>query len=163
MVVILAAVLWASPTLAQARGKSTAGNYKTWYMHFGPGMVFGGGTRFGVDARLSTKIVESAPVYAGVDLGVYLTMSPFTMMFPITPALYYKFYGNAHIIPTLGVALGPVIGVGGGNTAVEIALLFKPAMEFTVGNQTEFYFEPKLGLIGSTFVFMPNVGLIFRM
>jgi hypothetical protein len=132
-------------------------------MNLGAGFLIGGGSAApGVGVSLSTRITSRAPVYLGVDTGSYFYSSPFAWILPIMPMVKYLFYGNTPFVPTLGLSMGPVFGIGSGASAVSFGMLFKPGIQFNVNHDFDISFEPRLGVIGSNFIFDPEISALFH-
>ncbi len=132
-------------------------------MNLGAGFLIGGGSAApGVGVGFSTRITSRAPVYLGVDTGSYFYSSPFAWVIPIMPMVKYMFYGNTPFVPTLGLSMGPVFGIGSGVSAVSFGMFFKPGVQFNVNHDFNIFFEPRLGVIGSSFIFDPEISALFH-
>jgi len=131
-------------------------------MNLGAGFLIGGGAASpGVGIGFSTHISRTAPVYLGIDTGSYFHTSPFAWIIPIMPTIKYLFFGNTALVPTLGLSLGPVFGIGDYNS-VSFGMLFKPGVQININRQLDFFFEPRLGVIGSIFTFDPELSAVFQ-
>ena len=130
-------------------------------MNLGAGFLIGGGAASpGVGIGFHTHLTNSAPVYLGLDTGSYFHTSPFAWIIPLMPTIKYLFFGNAMLVPTLGLSMGPVFGLGDFNS-ISFGMLFKPGVQMNINRQLDIFFEPRFGVVGSTFIFDPEISAVF--
>jgi hypothetical protein len=96
----------------------------------------------------------------GLDSGLFLTTGPFAIQIPLMPMITAYYKSSTSLQLHIGVAFGPYISLGGGS-AFSLAMWFKPGISFVVSSFRAF-FEIRSGVIGSAFVFYPQLGATFR-
>jgi hypothetical protein len=127
-------------------------------------MTFSGNGLPGVNVGLSTRVSDKSPLYLGAELGFFMAMgTPSYDVLPLLGGLYYQFEPTAVVHPLLGVMAGPVITTGGGYSALRLGALVRPGVNFELGKSVVINAEPRFGVVGSTFVFVPEIGAIFAM
>ncbi len=127
------------------------------------GIISGDGiAEAGIDLGIASRISDTAPLYLGANLGIFVaTESPSYALIPLMLNLYYQFEPEAVIHPLLGVMAGPVLATGGGFSTVRLGVLFRPGVNIELGKAAVLSLEPRFGVLGSRFVFIPQVGAIF--
>jgi hypothetical protein len=127
-------------------------------------MIAGGGDVLpGIEIGLSTRILDSSPLYLGGELGMFLSADrPSYFMMPILASLYYQFEPYSSVHPLLGVLTGPNISTGGGYSTVSFEFLFRPGINIALG-RVSLNLEPRFGVIGDNFVFAPQVGAVLAL
>ena len=157
--------LWASAALGRselidtARGPDTA---VTLVNAEGGIMAYDGGALPGVNVGITTRISDRSPLYMGAELGFFIaTANPAYGEFPLLGSLYYQFEPARFVHPLLGVLAGPVISTGGNESTVRFGAFFRPGVNFELGDRAVLNVEGRFGVVGSTFVFLPEAGVIF--
>lgn len=116
----------------------------------------------GINIGAAARISDRAPLYLGAELGVFVaTESPSYALFPLLGQLYYQFEPAAFVHPLLGVMAGPILSTGGGVAAAQFGVLFRPGLNFELGDRAVLNLEPRFGVFGSSFVFIPQIGAVF--
>lgn len=127
-------------------------------------MVTSGPALPGVNLELTARIIRSVNLYGGVVSGGYFfTAETFGAVIPLLPTAYFEFSPSPKVHPILGVALGPVIGAGNSTTAVRFGMLFRTGMNIYLAPDIALNVEPRLGVIGSSFTFIPQLGATFAL
>ena len=118
----------------------------------------------GVNVGINTRISEEAPLYAGAELGTFLaTGNNSYAVLPFMGDIYYQFQPVAVVHPLVGIMAGPVLSTGGGFSTARLGLIFRPGLNFELGKRAALNVEPRFGVIGSEFVFIPQVGAVFAL
>jgi len=161
----MALILWLSASFGQSAlgaGPSEANAV----VHIGPGaMVAGAAVGPGVGIAVARKIAQRAPVYLGLDSGMFFQASPdLNVIVPLLPMVYYRFGGaGAQLIPTLGLALGPVFSVGANAKFLDFMMLVTPGFQFHLDNEMDLFFRTSVGIRGSVITFFPQLGATFKL
>lgn len=120
-----------------------------------------GGALPGANVGVSTRISGSSPLYLGAELGFFVAAgTPSYGEFPLLGSLYYQFEPTKFIHPLLGVMAGPVISTGGNQAAMSFGAFFRPGFNFELGERAVLNVEPRFGVVGSSLVFLPEIGVI---
>ncbi len=115
-----------------------------------PGMVVG----------INSRITHRGPIYLGGEFGAYVvTRSPAYAMFPLLASGYVQFELSSGVHPLLGAMIGPVFSTSGGSSA-QLEILFRPGLNFELGRNFVLNMEPRFGVMGSSFIFVPQLGVI---
>lgn len=149
--------------LIQSQARAAGPSDASMVFHVGPGFLVGGGNAEpGVGLGFAKKVTR-IPIHVGLDTGVFFLTSPnINFIIPVLPMVYYRFPTNAEVVPTLGLALGPVFAFGTGAKTVDFMLMVNPGFQFYLDNDMDLFFRSSLGFVGSTFVFYPQLGATFR-
>lgn len=132
-------------------------------MNLGIGMLIGNGTTApGVGISFSTHITN-APVFIGLDTGSYFVASPFSWIIPALLMVKYDFRNFGILTPTIGLSLGPTLGLGNVQNTMTFAMFFKPGLQIALTREIDFVVEPRLGVIGSNFYFDPEINVQFNL
>ncbi len=123
----------------------------------------------GASTSLVFRLKANLALYVGLESGFYHWSSGGVSIssIPILPTLYYRVrISGSNVTPYFGASVGISVTIGslafyGSASEIDFMGLARPGIEFELDRQTSFYVEPKLGIIGSTFVFLPNVGVTF--
>lgn len=117
----------------------------------------------GVDIGIAARL-GSSPVYLGADLGILDHGSdPTYVVAPLLGSLYYQLEARGPLHPLLGLMAGPVFTTGGGFDTTRLGLLVRPGINLALGNIAAINLEPRFGLIGSSFSFLPQLGATFAL
>jgi hypothetical protein len=117
----------------------------------------------GVDVGIAARM-GSRPIYFGANFGILDHGSdPTYLLVPLLGSVYYQLEGQGNLHPLLGLMAGPVFTTGGGFDAVRLGLLIRPGINLALGNIAAINFEPRFGLIGSSFAFLPQLGATFAL
>jgi len=127
------------------------------------GMMIGGGDALpGAEIGISSRISDDMPLYLGAEFGAFLRgESPSYAVFPLMPTIYAQFQVSPRVRPILGVIAGPVISTGGGFSSVRFGFFGRPGINFDLGRTASLKIETRFGVIGSTVIFLPEVGAVF--
>lgn len=133
-------------------------------MNIAAGIIASNGSATpGAVIGLNTRLTERGPIYLGGEFGAFVaTGTPSYAMFPLLASGYYQFELGTGVHPLLGAMVGPVFSTAAGSS-VQLELLFRPGFNFEVGRRFVINVEPRLGVIGSSFVFVPQLGVILAM
>jgi len=153
------AAFGASALRETANGPDTADSV----LNVGGAILSSGGSALpGADVGISVRIADRSPLYAGAELGTFFSLGNASYgVFPILGSLYYQFEPVSALHPLLGAMAGPVFSTGGGVSAGRLAVLFRPGFNIELGRRAAINIEPRFGVIGSSFVFIPQAGAIF--
>ncbi|MBY0370864.1 hypothetical protein K2X33_09275 [bacterium] len=146
---------------ARAAGPSDA----TAVVHVGPAfMVAGAAVGPGVGIAIARRIAQRAPVYLGLDSGMFFQASPdLSIIVPALPMVYYRFGVNNQLTPILGLGLGPVLSIGASVKFLDFMMLLTPGFQFNLDNEMDLFFRISFGVRGSVVMFMPQLGATFRL
>ena len=127
-----------------------------------PSILAGDGVALpGLNFQVAGRVVPNLPLNLTVDAGPYFyTSTGFQVIFPILVGMDYEFAipQNPKVRPVLGVNLGPVIG-----RRVVFAMLFRPGVNIYLSRDVALNFEPRLGVLASSFVFAGQFGVRFAL
>ncbi len=116
----------------------------------------------GVNIGIAQRLEAATPLYIGAELGSFLTTGASThVIFPLLGQAYYQLEFKSVVHPLIGVMAGPVISTGENDFTIDLGAFIRPGMNIELGRKAVLNLETRLGVIGSTFVFMPQVGAIF--
>ena len=127
------------------------------------GFIAGSGlSSLGVEGNLGVEVYKNSNIrlLVGGLLGFYIRFSPSGVLIPIAPAAWVKFkeWGKGWT-PKVGTSIGLVIGSG-----VAFWWMAEPGIEYNAPTSDwTFNFVPRLGIIGSGFVFAPQAGVTLNM
>lgn len=112
----------------------------------------------GLNLQLALCPVRDLPLYLTGDTGPYFyTGYSFQVMVPILLGMDYHIpIPDSKVRPLFGVALGPVIG-----SRVVFGMLFRPGVIFDLHKNISLNLELRLGVIASSFAFVPQFGVRF--
>lgn len=131
-------------------------------MDAGVGIMVGGGSALpGVNVAI-VKNVASTPVYAGINLGVFLDASSpsSAAIIPILGTVLTEIRASEGVFPRLGVSAGPTLATGGGYSTARFALLLDPAIRFDLGSRVDLIAQASFGVIGGAFLAIPRLGIV---
>lgn len=137
----------------------------TTVVHVGPAfLVAGASVGPGVGIAIARKIAQRAPVYLGLDSGLFMQASPVLNIYiPFLPMVYYRFATNAQLVPFLGMGLGPVFTIGSGAKLLDFMMMVYPGFQFNLDPEMDLFFRSGLGFRGSSFTFFPQIGATFKL
>lgn len=116
----------------------------------------------GFSFSAATPVSSTVPLYVGADAGFYLdTADKFKGNIPVMAVMYLEFATGGRVHPLLGVSAGPVFGVGEGQKSVQFGMLLKPGLNISLSNDIDLNIESRLGVYGSTFVYLPQIAASF--
>ena len=125
-----------------------------------------GGALPGFAFTAATNVAHDVPLYVGADSGFYFTGAPtFHGQVPVLATMYFEFVStsNPRVRPLLGVSAGPTFGVGEGQQAAQFAMFAKPGINIQLADGIDLNIESRLGVVGSTFTYLPQVAASFAM
>ena len=133
---------------------------------FGPALaILKSEIGFGVAATLIFKIIRDVPLYVGIESGFYRWGGISTSSFPVLATLLYRLrIGESNVTPYMGVSAGvsiTAVTAGISSTKAQFEGLGRVGVEFELDRQTAIFVEPKLGILDTSFVFLPTVGIVF--
>lgn len=118
----------------------------------------------GVNLGVATRISNEAPLYLGGEFGAYISTGYSSYaLFPFLASMYYQFEPHAVVHPLVGMMAGPVLATGGGVSTARFALMFRPGVNIELGKRAVLNLEPRFGVLGSDFVFAPQMGAVFAL
>lgn len=117
-----------------------------------------------VQARVA-KIKNRLPLYVGADLdvlfvGVYAYSSGVALVPMGSVTMHIPTGGIA--TPTVGVAMGPSFLLGSYFSGVGFAAMFKPGVLIDIEDGMEVDAQLRVGGVGGFVLFMPQVGIRFK-
>lgn len=153
---------------------------RTWMMSFGPGLAFyngpdakethSGSAGFSTHFGAVTQLTSDSPLFVGVDFGLQFWSfdskqgDRSATGLQLLPTAYYNVDWNVESAfqPYVGISAGPHVyfsrnPVKGQSTSVNFEALLRPGVTFLMAPGLSMNFEPKLGIIGSDFVFLPTI------
>lgn len=133
-------------------------------MNVAGGILASGGSAFpGMVIGINARLAQQGPFYLGGELGAFLaTGSPAYAMFPLLASGYFQFELSSGVHPSLGAMIGPVFSTASANSA-QLEVLFRPGVNFELGRRFVINLEPRFGVMGSSFIFVPQLGVIFAL
>jgi hypothetical protein len=146
----------------------------------GGASYFNGNTGWGVTGGVQKRISDDMPLYAGIDLGINVwnfnssvaATSEGAFGIALLPSLVYGFSlkDMKNLRPYIGLALGPqlyienrnIAGVGNNSdTRVYLEALVRVGANLAISDGVSLNLEPKFGLMGGRFVFLPTASAVF--
>ncbi len=166
----IAALLAASSLMAAPTGSSSA-NFSTHsvpntVLSVGPALnIQGAGKALpGLNFTAVTAAAPGVPLYIGVDAGFFFNNEPnFNGVLPVLGTMYYEFPTGAATRPMLGVSGGPVFGIGENQESARFGMLLKPGLNIRMADTVGITIESRIGVFGSTFVYLPQVSAHFML
>lgn len=152
---------WAGTAAASTRGPGAAP--RNIQIGFGS-LVSGAVGNPGVGVTLVGKPFQGLPnVYAGLDTGLFIQTTPATsFLLPVMAVAYYRFPIAVAISPTLGVAVGGILGLGGSARFLDFMVMLNPGFQCTITDSLDLFFRSSLGLVGAAATFYPELGVALR-
>ena len=132
-------------------------------VNFGPSMLIPGAGSAYPGFALSFAIATNLeiPLYVGVDTGYYFETSPtYGGHLPLMATMYAEFTPASKIRPIIGVSAGPTFGI---SRPTVFGMLLKPGVNVHVTSSIEVNIESRVGVLGSTLVFMPQIAACFAL
>ncbi len=126
------------------------------------GIIVGGLSALpGIDATVAFRLHTDFPLYVGGQLGFFMLTATNTsgVEIPILGTLYTPMEISRRASLRMGVSTGPVIAAGNGVSSAQFAALLDPALLFAIGDGLALNVQARFGVIGSTFVVLPQVGV----
>lgn len=123
-------------------------------------MIINGGASPGFDATAAVLLHDRLRLYVGGELGLYFHFSPFIMIIPVLPTVYFKFSAGPQVTPRIGLGLGPAFQTRG--SAAVFMFTIKPGIDWKVNSDMTVAIDLRLGSYDGTFIFVPNFGLVFN-
>lgn len=118
----------------------------------------------GMNFTAVTSAAPGVPLYVGVDAGFFFNNEPkFNGELPVLGTMYYEFQTGGSIRPVLGVSGGPVFGVGDNAESARFGMLMKPGVNIRMAETVGVSIESRIGVFGSTFVYLPQVAAHFNL
>jgi hypothetical protein len=150
-----------------------------WELYAGPGMMaFGGVAGFAINFGGAYKVMPNMPLYVGADLGVGFASGTEIQILPTAYWVFevpsmpkFHFMGGLSLGPTIvseGATI-PTVNINGtiiqgtsvSASSVQFELLFRPGMQYEVGKNFMATFEPKFGILSSSFIFNPTLNGVY--
>jgi hypothetical protein len=140
--------------------------------------ILSGSTGWAINFGALTRATESAPVYWGADVAFNFWGTSPSLVTPSTgataiqllPTVVYGFSLETwpNVYPYVGLSVGPNVyveklTVGSStttSTSVFFELLFRVGANVAVTDSLALNIEPKLGILRSDFIFLPQVNLV---
>ncbi len=144
----------------------------------GGASYYNGNTGWNISGGISKRITSDMPLFAGVDLGINMwsfnssvaAASQGAMGISLLPSLIYgfSFKDMKNLRPYIGLAAGPMLymensniaGVGN-NTRVFLEILIRAGANLAISDSVSLNLEPKFGILGGRFVFLPSANAVF--
>lgn len=173
-------VLWSSV----GRPAATTDNFwdnstSTVNASFGLGLaILSGSTGWALNFGALNRVTEDYPIYWGADVAFnfwgtspsLITASTEATGIQLTPTVIYGFALETlpNVFPYIGLSVGPhvyieKITVGAASqtsTNVLFQLLFRVGANWAFADRAALNFEPKLGILRSDFIFLPQANLV---
>jgi hypothetical protein len=153
---------WGSSSSSSSSRESVrvGGPGPAFYLTPSPGVIIGGGTGLpGFNLQFGAKVVRRLPLHVTVDAGPYFYSGyyGFRVAVPILFGADYEFFiPGSNVSFVAGVNFGPVV-----SSAVTFGMLFRPGINVSLERGLDFSFEPRFGVIGGFFAFVPQLGIRF--
>lgn len=129
-------------------------------MDVNAGVLVGGGDALpGMNASVKARLNTDVPLYLGAETGLFFFSGG--AVIPILGTLSTEFTASRDIHPVVGVSVGPSLATGGGYSTARFTLLFNPGIYVDLSRNMALNVLARFGVIGSTFVALPQLGLIF--
>lgn len=143
--------------------------------------VLGGSTGWALNFGAVTRATESTPIYWGADVALnfwgtspsLVSASTGATAVQLLPTVLYGFTVETlpGIFPYVGISAGPNIYVeklvAGTSTTTSTSLLFellfRVGANWQINRDVAFNFEPKVGILRSDFIFLPQINLLVNM
>lgn len=159
------------------------GEDNTWYLSAGPGLAIHSGTGWSINAGALRQAVANSGLYVGADLGLDFwsasasvgptSVSTGATAVQLLPTAIYRFDIDSApaIHPYFGLSFGPNIytnsfttnGKSSSNTTLYIETLVRPGIFMPLTSGLALNMEAKFGLLGTAFIFLPNVQVTFTL
>jgi len=169
LLIILQTISVLNPTISYAKGrwvwseseeKVTVTRPPSLTIIAAPSLLVGDSAALpGFNGQLGFQVVPHIPLNLTADMGLYFYTGGygFAVVVPILFGMDYHFQiPQSKIKPFFGVNLGPVIA-----PRVGFGMLFRPGLNVSLTKTMDFNFEPRFGVIGSSFAFVLQLGLRF--
>lgn len=173
MKLTLVTLLFVSSGVWAATSQTSTGTYATGrvantVLGVGPALHINGDVKGkalpGMNFTAVTTAAPGVPLYVGVDAGFFFNNDPkFNGVLPVLGTMYYEFPTGASVRPVLGVCAGPVFGLGDNQDSARFSMLIKPALNIHMAETVGLSIESKVGVIGSTFVYLPQISAHFTL
>lgn len=161
LMLLFSSTIFAAPMTTRDSVHLTRSPYM---MDVNAGILSGGGAALpGINAQVRGRLNTDAPLYLGGELGMFIYSNDFSsgVVLPIMGSFSTEFLTNTDVHPTLGVSVGPVISSGSSYTTARLAMLFNPGVHIHLDSTMDLNILARLGVIGSPFVALPQIGILF--
>ncbi len=160
-----------SSNVAHAARAASSSHHADAVYTLSPGlMMLGGVFGFSVNSYIGMAPIAGHEFYIGGDVGVgFAFPGGFLMEIALLPTAWYQFAlpENNRLRIVTGLSLGPSILVvsGGGFSVSGVAfeVLFRPGFLYQLNPSTLIGGDLKFGILGSLFVFKPQVNFVFSL
>lgn len=132
-------------------------------MDVSAGMIVGGGSALpGVSAQVAANLKTDFPLYVGGELGLFFLTGNYSSgaVIPILGKVYTPIAISPRATFRAGLSAGPFIATTSGYSDAGFAFLFDPALIFGLGS-VDLALQARFGVVGGTFVAIPEIGLTF--
>lgn len=166
IVTFLAVLLVPRTGIAATTGSSESvfANNAPVVMDLGAGILVGGGDALpGLDVRIKARLNTATPLYLGAEAGTFIFSGPGSAgaIIPLLGTFSTQFDLTNRIHPVAGISAGPALATGGGYSSARFAVLLDPGFIVDLQRNMALTALVRFGAIGSTFVVLPQVGLLF--
>ena len=166
LTILVSSGLWAATQTSTATFQS--GRVANTVLSVGPSLHINGDANGkalpGLNFTAVTTAAPGVPLYIGVDTGFFFDNDPkFNGVLPVLGTMYYEFPTGAAVRPVLGVCAGPAFGLGDNQHSARFAMLIKPGLNIHMAETVGLTIESKVGNIGSTFIYMPQIAANFTL
>ena len=149
---------------------------------------YGAGLGFNAGFGVKVSQTSNSALFVGADLGLgflgdvngYTITSASTLTnisidktgattLHILPTIYWRTNLSSSVRQYIGVSMGPNIWIqsfpsstltSSSETKVFFEFLFRPGIEVALSDKVGFLFEPKFGIIKTSFVFLPQMNVL---
>ena len=121
--------------------------------------VSGKSALVGLEAGFGALLLPDMDLHVGADVGTFFTTGPFATVLTLFPQVYRKWFVSDAVALRAGFAMGAVISTGAGLSAMRFGAWLKPGLDAKIDRDVYLNFEPKIGFIGSSFAFVPQLGI----
>lgn len=174
--VLFSALSFAAPRHTASTSTSAHLTHPTqWLASVGPAITVlpdSGETGFGTNFTLAGKMVDTVPLYLGMDItltfwGNFLNGTDNSGALAdktglaFLPMAIYEFNQDRMVRPYVGVATGPYLNFGQLRTDAHFALFFKPGLNIAFADKIGAGVESKFGALAGTLIWAPQATINF--
>jgi len=132
-------------------------------MDVGAGVLVGGGDALpGLDVRVKARLDSATPLYLGAETGVFIFSGAGSgAIIPLLGTFSTQFSLTNRVHPVIGISAGPALATGGGYSTARFAFLLDPGFIVDLQKNMALNVLVRFGAVGSSFVVLPQAGLLF--
>lgn len=161
---IVLAVITSFGSAYAATSRATVYSNAPWIMDISGGMIVGGGEAApGVDVQVAGNLKTDFPIYLGAEVGLFFTTGRYSSaaVIPMLAKIYTPIALTNAATFRVGGSMGPVIATNGSYNGAGFALLIDPVLVLNIGRTVDLAMQARFGVMGGSFVVMPEFGLTF--